>query len=98
MAIRNDELAAIDQGWLDLHTRAFEGRTWLVLRPMYRHRQLMTYRDKVVAVMPNHHGQWRPADQWDVVVEEVIEVCEERQFRIRVSSPSVKHHRLRLVA
>jgi hypothetical protein len=97
------DLTAIDQGWLDLHRAAFVGKTWIELRPVYRTRQRMQYRTRMVAEMPNARGQFRPAAHWDVEVEEDVDVEEEKHFRIYVSTAPTprrrcKHISLRLAA
>jgi hypothetical protein len=102
MGTIDNDLRAIDQGWLDLHRAAFAGRRWLQMRVRIVTMQPMVYRTKVTASMPNHHGQFRPAAQWDVEVEELVEVEEFRTMRVWLSTyarkPARAHRPLRLAA
>ena len=85
-AIDNDDLRAIDLFWYEEPARVFAGKRWLQMRVRIVTLQPMRYRTTVVASMQNHHGQFRPAAQWDVEVEELVEVVEIRTFRVWIST------------
>jgi hypothetical protein len=97
MAINNDKLRAINAGWLKEHRKAFGGCKRIDLVVRYVSIQTMRYRDKAVVSMPNAHGQWRPAAEWDVDVEEAVEVVEERRFWIDLSTAPKKTRRLKRI-
>jgi len=96
--VTDSELGAIDAGWLELHRVAFNGHKRLNMVARYVTVQPMRYRARVVASMPNHHGQWRPAAEWEVEVEEAVEVIEERRFWIALSSAPKKMRRSKRAA
>jgi len=90
-------LSQIDREWLRLHLDTFRGRKYLVRVVRITIQVPVATSERIAVSLPNAHGQYRPAEQWDVECEAMEDVEQTVRVQIRLwpktpKNPSIKRH------